>query len=96
VQWLGARPLPLEQETDPFAVLDLAASLRWRWLELGLHVSNLFDTRYRDSELYYVSTFDGSQAPPSAVPQRHFSAGAPRQLLFTLGVHTDEPGASTE
>jgi hypothetical protein len=46
-------------------------------------VTNLLDRQYRLGEYNYASDFH-SQPEPTLVPVRHFSAGAPREFLFTL------------
>ena len=89
VGWVGARPLPLGAKTQPTWEVDLSASARYRWLELGASVSNLFDVRNRAVELNYVSSF-AATAPGGAVsmrPARHFSAAAPRTWWLTLTVY---------
>ena len=46
---------------------------------------NLHDRRYRLGEYNYASDFR-SRAWPTLVPARHFTAGAPRTFMLTLGV----------
>ena len=83
---LSKRPLPYGQYGDVVALLDLSASLRWRAFELGLEVYNVADSRWAASEYSFVSDW-GQDAIPSLVPTRHISAGEPRTLLVSLGVH---------
>lgn len=83
---IGERPLPHGQVAPAFSLLDLSASLRLRELELGFDVTNLLDRRWTDSELYYSSSWPTREIP-STIPARHFVAGAPRTVTFSLAVH---------
>jgi iron complex outermembrane receptor protein len=86
VTHLSARPLPFSRFADPFTLTDLSASLRWRWVELGLEALNLFQQRYAMSEFTFVSNW-GLREIPSHLPARHFAAGPPRTVLGTLTFH---------
>jgi TonB family protein len=86
---IGPRPLPLDRYSESIFLFDVAGRARWEAVELGLSVENLFDTRWRETELNYVSNFRGPDAPASLLATRHFSAGAPRILRGTLTVHLD-------
>lgn len=86
---MGPRPLPLGEYTEPFFVVDAAATARWRFLELGLRVENLFDARYKQVELNYVSNFGDPNRAPSMMPGRHFMPGAPLQAMVTLAFHEE-------
>lgn len=84
--YVAPRPLPQNQRSDSQFVVDLNATLRWRWVQLGVSCTNLFDSRYRLGEYNYASDFH--TAPyPTLVPSRMFSAGAPRVLMFSLAVN---------
>jgi hypothetical protein len=48
--------------------------------------TNLLDTKYRLGEFNFASDFH-SQPQPTLVPQRLFSAGAPRGVFATFAVH---------
>ena len=84
--YVSPRPLPQGERSNPIAVLDLHASLGIWLFDVGLVATNLLDTQYRLGEYNYASDF-GSQPFPTLVPMRHFSAGAPRQILFSLSVN---------
>lgn len=86
VTYVGRRPLPYNQLSDPIFTIDASANLSWRRFELGLEVTNLFDKRYRLGEYNYSSNFQGSESLPTLVPVRHFSAGPPRMLFVTLAI----------
>jgi hypothetical protein len=66
-------------------LLDASASLRWRFLELGVEGWNLLDRRYAASEFSFVSNW-GRPEIPSLLPARHIAAGPPRTFLATLTV----------
>jgi iron complex outermembrane receptor protein len=83
--YVGPRPLPQAHWTSAYAVFDASVGLRYRFLELSAALTNLFDSRYRSAEFHYVSNWD-PDASRSQVAARHFSAGAPRQWLVSLGV----------
>lgn len=83
--YVGKRPLPYAQRAQDFALLDAQASLAWRGISLGISGQNLLGTQYPASEYLYVSNWDPS-AVPSRIPARHIAAGAPRTLMFTVGI----------
>ena len=86
---IGARPLPLERFAEPVALLDLNARVRWRFLELGVMLDNVFDTRWRQSEFNYASNFSDPGAAPSQLATRHFAAGPPRTWRLSLAITLD-------
>lgn len=83
--YLGARPLAGGEFTDPVALLDASASLRWRFIDFTVDVFNVADAAYAATEMKYVSNWrTGTQ--PSSEPARHAVAGPPRSLQATLGL----------
>jgi len=90
--WVGPRPLPLGARGEPSWQVDLAARARYRFVELGVSLENLFDVRNRSVELNYASSFglSGQGGAPSLRPARHFAAGAPRTWWLTLTVYLDD------
>jgi TonB family protein len=84
--YVGHRPLPYGQRSDVLFTLDTSASLAWTHYELGLSVTNLLDRQYRLGEYNFASDFH-TEASPTLVPVRHFSAGAPRAIFGTLAVN---------
>jgi iron complex outermembrane receptor protein len=64
--------------------IDASASVAWSNYQLRFSVTNLLDTQYRLGEYNYASDFN-SQAQPTLVPDRTFTAGPPRALFLTLG-----------
>jgi iron complex outermembrane recepter protein len=79
----GPRPLPYGQVSDPIFVSDASVRLYWNMLEVGILGSNIFDSKYKLGEYNYVSDFH-TAPEPTLVPERVFTAGAPRVLLFTV------------
>jgi len=84
--FVGPRPLPYGDRSDAIATLDAGATLGWWFLDLSVTTQNLLDTRYRLGEYNYASDFH-SQPFPTLVPVRHFSAGAPRTVMFSIALH---------
>lgn len=84
--FLSSRPLPYSQQADPVFLWDVSAGITARYVELGVDIFNVLNSRYAATEYSFVSQWDPAGAP-SFLPARHFSAGAPRTVLFTLGLH---------
>jgi iron complex outermembrane recepter protein len=88
VTYVGPRALPYGERSDTIFTIDGSASLAWTRYKLGVKASNLLDTRYRLGEYNYRSDFhlqdlQGVSAPTLTVA-RHFTAGAPRIVIFQL------------
>lgn len=86
VTYVGPRPLPYDTRSDTIFTIDNDLTVGWSFVDLSLAVSNLLDSRYRLGEYNYASDFH-SQAFPTLVPVRHFSAGAPRIILFSIALN---------
>jgi iron complex outermembrane receptor protein len=86
ITYVGPRPLPFGQYSDDLFTVDASAALTWTHYEVGLTSTNLLGAKYRLGEYNYASDFH-SQAQPTLVPERMFSAGAPRGVFATLAVH---------
>jgi iron complex outermembrane receptor protein len=85
ITFVGRRPLPFGERSDRIFTVDASVSVSRRPFKLELSATNLLDTRYRLGEFNFVSDFH-SQPAPTLVPVRHFTAGAPRQLMVSLQV----------
>jgi iron complex outermembrane recepter protein len=85
VTYVGRRALPLGQRSDAVFTVDASGSLAYRQVFVELRAMNLLDRRYRLGEYNYASDFHSS-AWPTLVPARHFTAGAPRTLMLSLGI----------
>jgi hypothetical protein len=83
--YVGRRALPYGQRSGVIFTVDGAASVGWKGVDFTLSVQNLFDARYRQSEYVFPSSFDPGSGT-TLVPARHFAAGAPRTVLFSLGM----------
>ena len=86
LSYIGQRALPFGQRSDTIFTMDASLTAGYRNLDLTVAATNLLDTRYRLSEFNYASDFERRGAP-SLVPARHFAAGPPRELLFTLSAN---------
>jgi iron complex outermembrane receptor protein len=87
ITYVGTRPLPYGQNSEDTFTIDTSATLSWKNYEVGVIVTNLLDTKYRLGEYNYASDFRSTAQPPSLVPERMFSPGAPRQIFATFGIH---------
>jgi TonB family protein len=85
ISYVGPRPLPFGERSDDIFTVDASVSLAWRPLKVAVSATNVLDTRYRLGEFNYTSDFH-SQPAPTLVPERHFTAGAPRAFMLTLQV----------
>ena len=88
--FVDRRPLPFEQFGAAVGEVDLSATVGWRFADLGVELTNLFDRRNRELELNYPSNFSDPASPGSKLPARHWVAGAPFQALATLTLYLDE------
>ncbi|HLK89372.1 MAG TPA: TonB family protein [Polyangia bacterium] len=85
ITYVGPRPLPYGQVSGDIFTIDASASLAWSIFQLKLLSTNLLDSQYRLGEYNYASDFH-SQGQPTLVPERTFTAGAPRGVFATFAV----------
>ena len=92
--YVGPRPLPFGERSDPVFTLDASATLNFSHYEIGLTVSNLLGTQYRLGEYNFASDFrssraqpGGGSAQPTLVPERTFAAGAPRAIYGSFAIN---------
>jgi hypothetical protein len=83
VNFIGRRALPFGQRSDTIFTLDGQLGLSWKWLAFEVEMQNILGTQYRQAEYNYVSDFR-SRPAPTLVAARHFVAGAPRTVMFSL------------
>ncbi len=83
ITYVGQRPLPYGQLSDQIFTLDATLTLGWRNVEIGVTGTNLTDNQYKLGEYNYASDFH-SQAQPTLVPERMFSAGPPLGVFGSL------------
>jgi hypothetical protein len=88
IGYIGKRSLPFSQFSDLTLQIDASATVRWRWLKLGLSVTNLTDRKFPLSQFFYASDFH-SRAYPTLAPTGHFTAAPPRIVLFTVEIALD-------
>jgi TonB family protein len=84
--YVGPRALPYGERSNAIFTLDSSATVGWSHYELGLTITNLLDAKYRDGEFNYASDFH-SQAQPTLVPERAFTAGAPRGIFGNFAIN---------
>ncbi|MBU1239567.1 TonB-dependent receptor [Myxococcota bacterium] len=80
--YLGPRPIPFSQWSDPVHLADASVSASWKQFTLRLEATNIFNTAWHDMELNFVSQWNPNV--PTRLPQRHVVAGAPRTVMATL------------
>jgi hypothetical protein len=85
ITFVGPRALPYGEVSTDIFTIDAAATLTWSAYQVRLASTNLLNTQYRLGEYNYASDFH-SQPQPTLVPDRTFTAGAPRAVLATFAV----------
>ncbi len=94
MSYVAPRPLPFGERSDAVFTLDTSATVSFSHIELGLSVSNLLGTQYRLGEYNFASDFrsykaapGGASAQPTLVPERLFTAGAPRTIFGSFAIN---------
>jgi iron complex outermembrane receptor protein len=85
--YVGPRALPYGERSDTIFTLDSSATVDWSHYQLGLTVTNLLGTQYRDDEFNYASDFKSPKSQPTLVPERTFTAGAPRAIYGSFAIN---------
>jgi iron complex outermembrane recepter protein len=85
--YVGPRALPYGERSHEIFTLDSSATVNFTHYELGLTVTNLLGTQYRDAEFNYASDFHSPNSQPTLVPERTFTAGAPRAIFGTFALN---------
>jgi TonB family protein len=81
--YVGRRPLPYGALSDVIYLSDASLGFGWSIFDVRLSSQNLFDVKYRLGEYNYASNF--KTAPePTLVPERSFTAGAPRTVFLSV------------
>ena len=83
VSYVGRRPLPYGDVSDVIFISDASIGVAWSIFNVRLVGQNLFDARYKLGEYNYASNF-GTAPTPTLVPERSFTAGAPRVVSLSL------------
>jgi iron complex outermembrane recepter protein len=68
-------------------VLNALASLRYRFVEVGLDMYNVLGLKYADETAYYVSNWSLTPGQQRASPAVHLVAAPPRTTLGTLTLY---------
>jgi hypothetical protein len=89
LSYVSPRALLFGEQGETLFLVDASAAVGVGAFELGVSIMNLFDVQYREAEFNYASEFRPDPVAPNLLPVRHFTAGAPRTLMFTLTVHLD-------
>jgi len=82
------RPQPYGRYGHDVFLVDAVAGLRLKELSVELNVLNLLDAKWYDSEFTYSANWNPG-ATARLVPERYVTVGAPRTVLWTLGVFID-------
>jgi TonB family protein len=85
VSYLGKRSLPFSQFSDPTLQIDASLTFRAGPVKAGVVVTNLTNKQFPLSQFFYTSDFK-SREYPTLAPAAHFTAAAPRIVLFTLEI----------
>jgi len=83
ITYVGPRPLPYGSRSDSIFTIDTNMIVGWWFVDLGFSIQNLLDAHYMLGEYNYTSDFH-TEALPTLVPVRLFTAGAPRTFLFSI------------
>ena len=67
-----------------YALLDLTASYRWRFLQFAASVENVLDTPWREGQFDYVSRLPGE--PRGGVEETDYTPGAPFNVQGSVTV----------
>ncbi|HVH43781.1 MAG TPA: TonB-dependent receptor [Labilithrix sp.] len=86
LEGLVGRPLPFGDTGQNVFLVDVAAGLRLKEVELGLDVFNVLDADWYDGQFVYASNFGRSASPPR-VPFRHVTVGPPRTVFLSLALY---------
>jgi outer membrane receptor protein involved in Fe transport len=89
-RWVGDRPATPDGSlvATGYFVVDLTGAYRWRFLEFGLSIQNLFNTVYREAQ--FATTYQVSEAPynqTKPVEGITFTPGNPIALYATATVY---------
>jgi TonB family protein len=91
VSYVGRRPLPYGDVSDITFISDASVGLAWSVWNARLTGQNLFNSEYKLGEYNYASSFcapgsgcPGRPAEPTLAPERSFTAGAPRVIMFSI------------
>ena len=87
ITYVGPRPLPYGELSEDIFTIDASRDARVVALRArASSATNLLDTQYRLGEYNYASDFH-SQPQPTLVPERTFTAGAPRGIFATFAIN---------
>ena len=67
-----------------YTLVDAGAGLRWRAVETGVDVQNVFDTKWREVNFATTSRLPYEPAPVTGI---HYAPGWPRTVMWRATVH---------
>ena len=93
-RWVGSRPAttdPNGLQAQGYFIVDATLAYRWRFLELGLIVENVLNSKWREAQFASQSYVVGRDppVPPNAYPPTdiHFTPGNPLGVRGTVSVY---------
>lgn len=89
--YLSPRPLRYGAVAGGAAILDLNASYRWRFIDVGVQLDNMLAQEWHEGEFHYASWFDKTR-PRTEIPSIHIAAGPPFMARATLTFWLDGNG----
>jgi hypothetical protein len=80
IKSIGARPANEDGSliAEGFTIVDATAGLRWKQIEAGLDVQNLFDATWREVQFATTTRLAYETAPVTGI---HYSPGWPRTVM---------------
>ena len=93
LSYVGERALPLGQFSQPTFTVDASASVRWRWIKLGVQAQNLLNSKYPLTEYFYASDFHQGPAYATLAPSLNYTVAPPLTVMFTIGLMLDGEAA---
>ncbi len=83
-------PLRYQERGKPIYLLNLGGEVRLWYFTFGTEIKNLLNLKYHAAEFNYSSNFNGPESTGSKLPQKHFVAGEPFHIFFSLTWHFEE------
>ncbi len=88
--YMPGMPLKYKETGTPYYLLNCGGSIRLWYFTLGTEMRNLLNQKYHAMEYNYASNFEGPETIASKIPEKHFVAGEPFYIGFSLTFHVEE------
>ncbi len=88
--YMPGMPLRYQERGKPMYLLNLCGEARVWYFTAGMEIRNLLNLKYHSAEFNYSSNFNGPESVGSKLPQKHFVAGEPFYIFFSLTWHFEE------